>query len=438
MQDRSSFGRFFRLNGLIWRNLMRGFAVSLSIVALIATTLLFAAEAEAKSKKKKKKSKINPALVFDGSKRKRTKTQLNDAVSFSGFVGLRVQDEQNLKLGDFARDRRYELSVIAGLYVKAKISDRAEAFTHLEFDARNHGTESTTNGTETRLRVKEALLTYDLGDGRRLTLGRMRFSDVNRWVADASVDGIHWSYRSKTLGYEVALFREVFNDRATYLLGHVATADKRQRQGVFAIAEAADDGDRLHVSGYRNRMVSDRLSYAVSLGGVVGDAANGKRAGLGFDFRGTYKLRGEGNPQITFGLAGGTPGFRQTNLHTNKTYDGGQAQFHGYGYAFQPELGNLLVGSLNLGLRPSRKFSVDFGGHVYFQPQTVTIGPDARITGPTNGQSAFVGTELSLKGAWRISKKTKFEFGVAGFQPGPAFDDRSSSKRAYARVNFTF
>ena len=89
-------------------------------------------------------------------------------------------------------------------------------------------------------------------------------------------------------------------------------------------------------------------------------------------------------------------------------------------------------------MRPSRKFSLDLNAHAYAQVSASTHAPDARVTGSTNGTSQFVGAEISLVGAWRPSKKAKVEFGLGGFQPGPAYTQRGSAKRIYARFSMYF
>lgn len=141
---------------------------------------------------------------------------------------------------------------------------------------------------------------------------------------------------------------------------------------------------------------------------------------------------------MMFGFAAGTEGYRQSGLHSNKTYNRGQTQVHRYGYAFQPDLTNLVVGSFAVGVRPSRKLSVDLGVHAYAQFSKSTTGPSARFHGATTGNSAFLDTEISLAGAWRPSRKTKVEFGVEHFNPGPAYIDQTPATRVYLRMTATF
>lgn len=387
---------------------------------------------------KKKKQKDYSPLVFDASKRKKTKTSVTDSLSYSAYTSLRFQGERNLKLDDGLTDKSDEGAVYLGVAAKFRISETVLAFTHAELDLRKKTTHTTQYGWVKKLKMKEALVSFKISEANSFSVGRMRFSDANKWIADASVDGVHFAHKSEGRAFEAAVFRDVFNDAGDYALFHATRFSKKTRSGVYVLAEKANAERRLHVIGYMKKSPSARFSYTLHGAGVFGDAANGNTNGFGFDARATYKFDLPSNPQVTFGLAAGSDGFRQTGLHSNKTYDGGQTQFNRYGYVFQPELTNLAAATVSLGLRPSRKFSLDLSAHFYIQLSPSTTAPIARVSGSTNGTFAYLGSELSFAGAWRPSKKSKFEFGIGAFQPGSAFNNRASSKRVYARLSMYF
>lgn len=387
---------------------------------------------------KKKAPKDYSPLVFDASKRKKTKTRLSDQVSYSAYASLRFQGERNIDLDDRVVDKSDEFAVYIGAAARFQISQNVLAFAHTELDLRKKTTHSKQYKPKKNFQIKEALVSFKLTNANILTVGRMRFSDAHKWVADASVDGVHFVHKSGNRAFEAAVFRDVFNDAGEYALLHASRFSKKSQAGIYAVAEKANGERRVHMIGYVKKSPSAWFSYTLHGAGVLGDAANGNSSGVGFDARATYKFDLPHKPQVTFGLAAGSDGFRQTGLHSNKTYDGGQTQFNRYGYVFQPELTNLAAATVSLGLRPSRKFSVDLAAHFYMQLSPSTIAPTARVSGSTNGTSAYVGSELSLAGALRPSKKTKFEFGIGVFEPGSAFNHRASSKRVYARMSMYF
>lgn len=405
------------------------------LCAFLGTAFVFGAQ-DADAKKKAPKD-YSP-LVFDAQKRKKTKHVIAHNVSYSAYASLRFLGEQNLLLDDGQRDTSQEAAAYLGLIARAKLSDRVLAFAHLEADLRKKTTHAKSYAAVKRLNVKEALVSYKTSQSSAVTIGRMRFSDAHKWVMDAAVDGVHFAKKSANSAFEVALVRDQVLDGGTYALFHTTRFKGKNHMGFYALAEQTASEKRVHLVGYLHRAGSATLSYTLHGAGVFGDAAQGKSSGFGFDARATYKLNGASDPQVTFGLAAGSTGFTQSGLHSNKTYDGGQTQFHRYGYVFQPELNNLAVATVGLGLRPSKRFSVDLSAHLYGQIKASTVAPIARVQGSTTGVSRFVGAEMSLKGAWRPSKKTKVEFGIGAFKAGSAYANRSTSKRVYARFSMYF
>ena len=403
--------------------------------AAMCAPLALAAPAEAKSKVKPPKV----AQVFDAAKRKKAKHKLSDAVSYSAYANIRYLGERDIARDDNVRDSSDETAIYLGFVGRAQLSHSVMAFAHAEVSLKDRRTHDRSFGRIMDPQLKEALVAVSLSQTDTLTFGRMRFSDANKWVLDASVDGVHYARKTPGKVLEFAAFKGTTSVSSYYAMAHYGRADELGRWGGLALAESDGDAKRLHVAGYWEQRVTTTFRYQATAGAVFGDAANGKNFGVGFDVRAIKKLSDSKlKPQITFGFAYGSEGFQQSGLHSNKTYDGGQTQFHRYGYVYQPELTNLAVLSLGVGVRPSKKFSADLVANAYFQPSASTTGPSARLNGITTGNSHFLGTEISLVGAFRPSKKTKVEFGAGRFDPGPAYLDQSPATRVFARISVYF
>lgn len=412
-------------------NLVRCATTAIFSAAILAPNL-----GETASKKAKP---LTPATVFDAEKRKKTNHEIGRRASYSAYLSTRFQSERNQRRDDGVDDRSDEYALYLGLVGRVDLGRGMIAFGHGELDARSKTTHTRRYDLATRWTTKEAFVSFEVNDAARITVGRMRFSDLNKWVADAAVDGIHYGHKTKDRVTELAAFNGTDDADASYLMAHLGRVNNKIRYGALALVENDGADNRLHVSGYASAFVSQRFSYELNVGAVAGDAANGKRAGVGFDVRGTHKFGfSKLNPQLMFGFAAGSDGYQQSGLQSNKTYNRGQTQVHRYGYAFQPDLTNLAVGSVAVGIRPSRKLSMDLGLHVYGQLSKSSSGPNARLSGATTGMSSFLGTEVSLVGAWRPSKKSKVEFGVGHFNPGPAYVDQSAATRVYLRMSVTF
>lgn len=404
------------------------------LAAGIATAMFCGTGLDAKNKK----LPAAPAL-FDIETRKKTKRSMGAHLRYSGYLNGSLLHEKNRRRDDGASDTGGQVAAAFGIVGRLQIAPGIVGFAHGEAALKRKRRNGTFAGTNAKWRWKEAHLSFALSPSTQLSFGRMRFSDINKWAADASVDGIHVGFKRPQSVLEFAAVTGTRKNTSDYVIAHMSHATPRRTLGGLAVFERDGGAERVHLATYRNKIVTAKFAHQWNVGVVLGDAANGKRAGLGLDWRGVLKLKqGILNPQVTFGLAYGSPGFRQTGLHSNKTYDGGQTQFHRYGYVYQPNLTNLAVATISYGLRPSRKFSMDMTAHLYAQPSASTTAPDARIKGRTTGRSGFLGAELSLVGAWRPNKTSKIEFGAATFLPGPAYEDRSSASRLFARYSVFF
>lgn len=378
------------------------------------------------------------APVFDIDARKKTGNEITDWAAYSAYASVRYSGERNLRLDDGRADYSDKYTAYLGLTARVEPDERFVGFAHLEAEL----TERRTHRNEYSIRKihrKELVAAYRLSERSAISVGRMRFSDAQNWSADAAVDGAHYGFKGDDLTIDLAAFAGTYDDEGRYALAHISRFTETETVGALAILESDSGEERAHLSAYWSNTLSGALSYTAVGGVTLGDAANGLSFGAAGDVRVIAALgEREWNPQLTLGLAAGTSGFRQTGIESHKTYDGGQTQFHRNGYVYQPELTNMAVASVGLGLRPSRMFSLDLTARAYAQIKPTAGVPDARVSGETTGRSALLGGELSLVGAWRPTTQTKLEIGMAVFQPGPAYENRGAATQAYARFSVYF
>ena len=405
------------------------------ITSLMTATLALGA-AHPVTAEAKGKSKVAVASVFDAAKRKRTKHELTPNLSYSAYANARFLGERDINRDDAIRDASDELGLYVGVVGRAQLSSRIMAFAHGELSLKDKSTHARSYGRIMDPRLKEALVAISISDAVTVRVGRLRFSDKTKWVADASVDGLHIAHKTNTRVLEFAALRGTEDNTSTYVMAHMGRVDAAAHWGGLALGEIDGDAKRLHLTGYYATQTTRRFSYSVNVGAIWGDAANGKRAGFGFDLRAVRKLGDHKlKPQLMFGLAYGSSGFQQSGLHSNKTYDGGQTQCHRYGFTTQAELTNIAVASVGVGIRPSRKMSADLIVSGFLQPSPIATTTLGRIAGETTGKSRFLGTEISAVGAYRPTKKTKFELGVGRIMPGPAYRDQSTTTRLFTRFS---
>lgn len=382
---------------------------------------------------------VRSPLAFDLTTRKKTKILINDQLSFSGSVGASYLSERNLKLDDLIDDKANQYKAILEIVGRAELSESLAAFMHLEFGLKGKETHIKSYGRKSNVRIKEAFVAYRFAKDTALSFGRIRLSDKNKWILDKAVDGVHFGRRLQNSGFEFAIVKDDDRNNSTYALAHYTRFQKKYAAGIYVIGQRAELETSGHIIGYINNQRNKRFKYTANIAGTFSNAQFGVRNGFGFDFRATQKINEHKlNPQITYGFAIGSKGFRQTGLQSNKTKDGGQTLCHRYGFVYQPDLTNMVVASVGFALRPSKAFSIDLNTYAYAQVSKQVVTPSARVSGVTTGRSAFLGTEISLIGAWRPMKKTKIEFGVGMFQAGSAYQNKSLSKRIYFRVKRYF
>jgi len=414
--------------------MIKSISKAFALVSILAVAIALAPlPADAGSKKDKP---LSAPSVFNAEKRKSTRNKWGQRLSYSGYAQFKAQGETNLGRDDAIQDRRDEMALYLGLVGRVDLGRRAIGFAHGQLKWTRKQSHTTDYDPTLQWITKEAFVSFQLSAKQRLTVGRMRFSDLTRWVVDASVDGVHFAHRSPDQVTEVAAFAATGDDEGRFVMVHHGRVLNKLRYGAIALLEDLPNDRRLRVSGYALGQMSKQTSFEANVAATMSDAAG---TGLAFDVRTTHKFGASRlKPQVLLGFAAGTADFRQSGVHSNKTYNGGQTQVHRYGYVFQPDLTNLAVGTVAVGLRPSRNFSVDLGLHVYGQVQKSRSAPVARFSGAMTGDSRFVGTEVSLVGAWRPNKRSKVDFRVGRFKPGRAFADRSDVTRVSIRLTTTF
>ena len=137
------------------------------------------------------------------------------------------------------------------------------------------------------------------------------------------------------------------------------------------------------------------------------------------------------SPYLTLGIARGSGdrnrgsgrnrAFRQTGLQGNNGKFRGLSRFRYYGEVLRPELSNLAVSTVALGI-PIRKVSwVETIWHRYRQPVAADRIVGSRLDIDPNGVSRKLGDEFDVIVSHRPSAAWEFEFTAGGFHAGPAF-----------------
>jgi hypothetical protein len=153
-------------------------------------------------------------------------------------------------------------------------------------------------------------------------------------------------------------------------------------------------------------------------------------------------------PSITLGYAVGSGNpdpdsstdrsFRQTGLHNNNGRFWGVDNFRYYGELLRPELSNLHVLTLSVGLPLLRNSSVEVVYHRYWQDHATPFMKDARIKATPNGKDNDIGQEWNVVVGIEEWKHVELELVAALLRSGNAYGSLSGENAGYMSLVFTY
>ncbi len=120
-------------------------------------------------------------------------------------------------------------------------------------------------------------------------------------------------------------------------------------------------------------------------------------------------------------------GFRQTGFQRNRDSWNGVVSFPYYGEALDPELANIKILTLAVGLRPLRSFSLDFVHHRYQQDVPSRRLVNAEVEADPTGLDRRLGDEWDVAFGYEPAKALELRLTAGRFRPGRAFPPDASA-----------
>ncbi len=322
------------------------------------------------------------------------------------------------------------------------------------------------------------------GTHLNLDVGRLHFEDERRWWWDEELDAVRTAYETENVEISLALARELApsrsdlnhidpeHDRVLRLIGeaswdfrpnhtlelfllHQNDHSPAERLGQVMSFEREDESDaRLTWLGARLMGVFDLraqgiLGYWFDTALVRGEErfvefedfsrrhsvaeailrrdVNGWAVDAGLSyilplaweprfFAGYAIGSGDATPE-----AGDDRAFRQTGLHANEAGFGGVERFGHYGFLLDPELSNLRILTLGVGISLLRSSSLDLVYHRYRMLEPSSFLRDSRLEIALTGERRDLGCGVDLVLALEEWERLEFTFIGSAFRAGHAF-----------------
>ena len=329
------------------------------------------------------------------------------------------------------------------------------------------GAEETRRKNDVALELKEAYFRIgEIPDGLSLWIGRQKFEDERTWLYDEELDTVRLRYGRGPFVVDLSVSQgglvrtDLLDDRSrsrnrtdNYILSaayRLAQAIELEGYAIVRDAHALDEGRPVFLGVRARGEPVEDLDYWLELGYVGGRDGSRRLRGWGFDLGATYELQAGPKPALTLGVAFGSGernaeggldrSFRQTGLQANEGDFGGSTNFKYYGEVLDPELSNLAIFTVGLGIRPREWFSVDLVYHYYLQVVASPTLRDAGITAEPSGRSRRLGSELDLiVGLVDLGQRVDIKAVLGYFIPGAAFPaPRDGAWLVGAEVQFRF
>ncbi len=322
------------------------------------------------------------------------------------------------------------------------------------------------------------------GSHVNLEAGRLDFEDERRWWWDDTLDAVRVAYELESFDVSFALARELFprrtdtdfvdpdDDRVLRLIGelgldlaadhglelfllHHDDRSPTERPDDRVRPEREDDSDaRLTWVGGRLLGAFDLeprgvlgywldaalvwgdeelVGFGESEGGrsVVDEVTHRRVGGWGIDLGVNWLAPWRFEPRLYAGWAfgsgdrspesGSDESFRQTGLQANEAGFGGVQRFAHYGALLDPELSNLQVVTVGIGIALFRASSLDLVYHYYRQVEPTTFLRDARLDPELTGVDRDLGHEIDVVLALEEWAHVELELVGAAFRAGDAF-----------------
>ena len=380
-----------------------------------------------------------------------TKNQLTDDLTYGGFIYNDSTNDSTMISHRTLTNRRITLDPELGIALSYDPSHAFRFYTSLDA-TRFTVVDGPPGSGSSPFRLK-LLTTYvllrDVLDGWSVQVGRQRFVLPREWAYDETMDGARLHYRRQRFAAEASFSHERWldenlleGDAASHinnyaLLARYLYASNSEASAYVLLREDVREGfEDLRYLGVQAIRQGSMRDYWFDAAGVTGEAGNANKPGGTHPRLGGRRRRHLSiGPRVRTGLdrercirqwgrrsdGSGGPRLRQSGVHDNNGKFSGVTTFRYYGELVRPQLSNLLVTTLGVGLRPVADTSVDLVYHYYRQHHAAAALRGGSLSAVPTGRSADLGHGLDLVIGVSTFANWDIELVLGAFAPGQAF-----------------
>lgn len=417
--------------------------------------------------------------------------RVGDALlTFTGAFRFDVEYQDNFNLRSAVTRDRIEILPLLNLNFIVDFRKGISLFTEfrLENELRLEEMHRPTNTFQSQVRSFYLRIPVPIAIPTLLKIGRQQLFEPRRWILNERQDALHvlldldsfeLSFSVSTPVFEtdqrIQVFDNLFLERhqsdvmlsAMYgftkgskLGGYVIVGSKHENLLVMGRPRNEDPvwfGFRIlgkekfsKKNAWRgfdffHGMFKPKIEYWVDAALVTGSVGTNTISGIGLDVGATYIARKfPFNPSVTLAYAfasgdsnptdGVDRNFRQTGFQNNSGKLGGVVNFEYYGVAVDLELSNLHVYTAGIGIRPSKKSSINLVYHHIEQDQAFNRLRDSKVANPA-GLNRNIGDEIDVAMGYREIKNVRFRFRNGLFFPGNAYPSGSDDHAFFSRFD---
>ena len=412
---------------------------------------------------RKKDPEKNNDQAFDFGAPPATKTFITPTLSFGGRAGLEYVYEKDFNLESRLPEDLSIFQPSLSLAFSYNPSDYFSIFVNVESSGQIIDDQENKRESKAQLLLNQAFVSYSpFKNSLRINAGRQRIRDERQWIYDAELDALRLTYGHSIFALDFSISesngKDILHDdndpETTNFMsyGKVAFAPKNELSLYFLVQDdRSANPENLTFYGLQmNGEIMKRTEYWVEFAHVRGRTALNSVRGYGFDIGLTKVFKAFLKPSITFGFAYGSgdgdtsdnkdKNFRQTGLQDNNASFNGVTRIQYYGELVDPELSNLSIATVGMGLRFNKKSSLDFIYHYFQQNHLAKRLRDTQLEDRPNGISKDLGHEFDLVAGYRNRKSGVTASLILGyFIPGDAFpDDADDALFLEAKLRYDF